>query len=117
MNQESPIIRLLSYIKKRALKRSGIDKVVIEDTGRAIAPFRAQQYGIYKEDIYVIYVREDDWVLAAPEKYAKVAEEMYDDQWLVEIRKADGARTIWEKNYIRVYHAKDKRRKSYAESC
>jgi hypothetical protein len=69
----------LAEVKKK-FRSAGPDRVVINASGEAVPPFRARRnYGIKPT---IVFVRDDGWMLAAPDALHDVAEGMWLDKWI-----------------------------------
>ena len=60
------------------------DRVVINESGEAVHPIRAQAAGVY---MGAIFIRKDGWSLGAHPSLMDVAESLWPDEWLVVIHK------------------------------
>lgn len=71
----------------------GPTRVVVDESGVATTPGSA--FRNHKIEPDVIFIRDDGWSLGAPEKFQDVAERMWEDKWVVFMRKPAGSAGGW----------------------
>lgn len=73
-----------------------VDRVVVDREGQVVGWDRSPSYGVLHDEISVIYIRDDGWALAAPQRFADTAESMWPDQWRYVIKGYTDDIPIWE---------------------
>ena len=77
--QKDPLVEAM-----KALKERGPNRVMINDD-EAVPPMRArEEYGVIPD---IVFLRDDGWMLGAPESLEAAAHALWKDKWVGFIRR------------------------------